>query len=259
MRPTLFATALVVVLLATYAVGVVRHRQWPWWRTVVYVASVLVFWWCLDGTPALLRSQEPLWGVAGIATANAVVGFGVVLGAPLRLLERVLGRPVRWLHSVVVQGLTYPVVVAVLNAFALIGIFDGGWFAGARADDASWFGLILVCAALGFLNGLQLLTLDFAPPGRSPTGWMVVAMVSALINQAPGVVVAAFVNTAWGGLLWAMMQPVVITTLTISFLDWFRRERLHTARVDAALDALEAEGIDPTQPWWERPDQKPPA
>ena len=92
----LVASGLVLVLAAPYLWHALRLPGWAHWRTAVYLASCALLWWCLAGTPALLRLTVGSWGVVGVALTDVLVGFGLVVAAPIRLWEEARGRRVAW-------------------------------------------------------------------------------------------------------------------------------------------------------------------
>lgn len=85
MKLELVASGLVFVLVTPYLWHALRLSGWAHWRTAAYLSSSALLWWCLAGTPALLRLTEGSWGVVGAALADVLVGFGFVVAAPIRL------------------------------------------------------------------------------------------------------------------------------------------------------------------------------
>ncbi|HSN12798.1 MAG TPA: cytochrome c oxidase assembly protein [Propionibacteriaceae bacterium] len=250
MRLGLWATGLVVLLVGAYIVGVVRHPGWSWWRTTVHLVSSALLWWCLAGTPAGMRQTEPIWGVVGVGLANVAAGFGFVAAAPVRLLEEVRGRPVRWLRSGVVRVLAFPLTWAVLNGVLVVGAFASPWFTRALTDDTAWLFLVVACTASGFLANVQLLSPELAWTWLTPGPRMAVALLDGLVDELPGIAVMTMVNGVWGAILWGMVQPVVVPMLVLILVDWWRHDRAEARRVDAELDATEAAGGDTSRPWW---------
>ncbi len=250
MRLDLVASALALALALPYLWHARRHRGWAHWRTVVHLASCALLWWCLAGTPAVLRRADDVWGVVGVGLTDVMVGFGLVVAAPVRLWEESRGRRVGWLRHPLVQALGFPLVSAVLNGALIIIAFTSTWFARSRADDLSWLALIGACLLGGFLANLQLLSPDLVPGWITPGLRMVLALADGLVDEIPGIVVMVTANQMWGGILWAMVQPVVVPMMALILLDWFRHDRNTAQSVDAALDSIEAAGGTTSTPWW---------
>ncbi len=250
MRLVLLASALVVVLAVPYLLLALRRRGWAQWRTGVYLASCALLWWCLAGTPATLRHRDPVWGVIGVAVADVLVGFGLVVAAPVRLWEETRGRRVGWLRNPLVLALGFPLVSATLNGALLVAAFSTSWFTGALSDDTSWTWLLLACLLGGFVANLQLLSPDLVPAWITPGPRMVLALADGLLDELPGIIVMVVTNQVWGGVLWVTAQPVVVPMMALILLDWFRHERSAAQQIDATLDAIDAAGGNTTTPWW---------
>lgn len=250
MKLDVVASGLVLVLAAPYVWHAVRLPGWAHWRTGAYLASCALLWWCLAGTPALLRSTVGWWGVVGVALADALVGFGLVVAAPIRLWEESRGRRVAWLRSPVIMLLGFPLVSASLNGVLIVVAFNSVWFSRSRADDTSWVALIGACVLGGFLANLQLLSPDLVPGWLTPGPRMALSLVDGLLDELPGIIVMVTVNQVWGGILWFAAQPVVVPMIIMILVDWFRHDRKLARDVDSALDSIEAAGGSTTTPWW---------
>lgn len=260
MRLDLVATALVLVLAVPYVWGALRCRGWAHWRTGVHLASCGLLWWCLAGTPAVLRRGDPVWGVVGVALADVLVGFGLVVAAPVRLWEESRGRPVGWVRHPLIQALGFPLVSALLNGALLVAAFVTPWFARSRSGDNAWLALIAACVLAGFLANLQLLSPDLVPAWITPGPRMALALGDGLLDELPGIIVMVAVNQVWGGILWVTAQPVVVPMMSLILVDWVRHERTAAQRIDATLDSIEAAGGSTSSPWWmtEAPGATPP-
>ena len=246
----LVATGLVLVLAAPDLWHALRLSGWARWRTVVYLASCALLWWCLAGTPALLRSAQGSWGVVGVALADVLVGFGFVVAAPVRLWEEARGRRVAWIRSRAIQVLGFPLVSATLNGVLIVVAFTSSWFVRARSDDSSWIALILACVLGGLFANLQLLSPDVVPGWMTPGLRMALSLVDGLLDELPGIVVMVTVNPVWGGILWGVVQPVVVPMMILIIIDWMRHDRKVAHEVDSALDSIESAGGTTSTPWW---------
>jgi putative membrane protein len=250
MKLELVASGLVLVLAAPYLWHALRLSGWAQWRTALYLASCALLWWCLAGTPALLRLTEGSWGVVGVALTDVLVGFGFVVAAPIRLWEESRGRHVTWIRSPLIQVLGFPLVSATLNGVLIVVAFTSSWFVRARSVDSSWIALILVCVFGGFLANLQLLSPDVVPGWMTPGPRMALSLVDGLLDELPGIVVMVTVNPVWGGILWGAVQPVVVPMIILILIDWIRHDRRVARDVDSALDSIEAAGGSTSTPWW---------
>ncbi len=246
----LVASGLVLVLAATYLWHALRVRGWARWRTAVHLASCALLWWCLAGTPAVLRHAEGSWGVVGVALTDVLVGFGFVVAAPIRLWEESRGRRVAWIRSPLMQVLGFPVVSATLNGLLIVVAFNSSWFARSRSVDSSWIALIGACVLGGFLTNLQLLSPDVVPGWLTPGLRMALTLVDGLLDELPGIVVMVTVDQVWGGILWGAVQPVVVPMMILIIVDWIRHDRKVAHDVDSALDSIESAGGSTSTPWW---------
>ncbi len=250
MRLDVLATVLVVVLAGPYLWHAVRLPGWPRWRTAIHLLACAVLWWCLAGTPAMLRHSDSVWGVIGVALTNALAAFGLVVSEPIRLWEQSHGRRARWLRSRFAQILGFPLLSGSLNSALIIVTFTSSWFARSLSDDTAWAGLIGACLVGGFVANLQLASPDLVPRWVSPGPRLALAFVDGLIDEVPGIVVMAVVRPLWGGVLWGAVQPIVIPMMAVILLDWLRHERTAARDIDATLDSIEAAGGSITTPWW---------
>ena len=246
----LVASGLVLVLAAPYLWHAMRLPGWAHWRTAVYLASCALLWWCVAGTPALLRLAVGWWGVVGVALADVLVGFGLVVAAPIRLWEEAHGRRVAWIRSPLIQMLGFPLVTATLNGVLIVVAFNSSWFARSRSDDMSWIALIGACAMGGFVANLQLLSPDLVPGWMNPGLRMALSLVDGLLDELPGIIVMVTVNQVWGGILWGVAQPVVLPMMALIIVDWIRHDRKVAREVDSDLDSIEAAGGSTSTPWW---------
>ena len=250
MKLELVAGGLVLVLAAPYLWHALRVPGWAHWRTGVYLASCVLLWWCLAGTPAVLRLAVGWWGVVGVALTDVLVGFGIVVAAPIRLWEESRGRRVAWIRSRPMLVLSFPLVSASLNGVIIVVAFGSAWFARARSDDTSWIALIGACLLGGFLANVQLLSPDLVPGWLTPGARMALSLVDGLLDELPGIIVMVSVNQLWGGILWFAAQPVVVPMVGLIVIDWIRHDRKVAGEVDSALDSIEAAGGSTTTPWW---------
>lgn len=246
----LVASGLVVVLAAPYLWLAVRLSGWAKWRVGAYLASCALLWWCLAGTPAQLRLTQGSWGVVGVALTDALVGFGIVVAAPIRLWEESRGRRAAWIRSGLIQVLGFPLVSACVNGILILVAFTSSWFAQSRSGDGYWIALILACVLGGFLANVQLLSPDVVPGWMTPGPRMALSLLDGLLDELPGIVVMVTVNPVWGGILWGAVQPVVVPMIILILIEWIRHDRRVAIDVDSALDSIEAAGGSTSIPWW---------
>ena len=244
------ASGLVLVLAGWYLWRALPLTGWAHWRTAAYLASCALLLWCLLGAPGQLRRTDGSWGVVGVALADVLVGFGLVVGAPTRLWEESRGRRTAWIRNPLTQVLGFPLVSAILNGALVVVAFTSSWFERARFDDVSWVLLIGACAVSGFVANLQLLSPDLAPGWMNPGLRMALSLVDGLLDELPGIAVMVSVNQVWGGILWAAVQPVVLPMMVMIIVDWIRHDRRMAREVDAVLDSIEAAGGNTATPWW---------
>ncbi len=246
----LVATGLVLVLAAPYLWLALRLRGWAHWRTAAYLAACALLWWCLAGTPAQLRLSDGTWGVVGVALTDVLVGFGLVVAAPIRLWEETRGHRVAWVRNPLIQLVGFPVVSAIVNGVLLVVAFNTSWFGRSRSDDVSWIELIGACLLAGFVANLQLLSPDLVPGWMTPGARMAISLVDGLVDEVPGISIMITVNQVWGGIIWVAAQPVVLPMMTLIIVDWIRHDRSLAREVDTALDSIEAAGGSTSTPWW---------
>jgi putative copper resistance protein D len=199
------------------------------------------------------------------------------LGAPLRLAGRVLPPGARRRMVAVRDGrvlrlLTFPAVAPALLAFVPFAIYFTGVYPATLRHPPLYALFHLVLLAVGFLLVCPLSEPAVIPRMFSYPLAIFVAFGTVLLDAFPGIVIRfdqhliaasyylalphpwlmnPLTDQQYGGdALWCVGETIDIPFLAVLVIAWMRAERTETVRVDAYLDAREADGDDDT-PWWE--------
>jgi cytochrome c oxidase assembly factor CtaG len=246
-----------------WVVGAARRgARWPWWRTLAFVAALVLFGILQFGIVGVY-DQQLRWA---FVLRSALLFFAVptfaALGAPVSLLRT--GGPDRLAHAADAAMRSRPVrllgnaIVAPLVALVLFGLLLTPFAATLRGSSVWAVVITVTVPALGF--GLLA---PLSEPGvlRSSTfvtAEFLLAFVELMIDAVPGIVlritnhvldgsVVQAVGQPWfpsplrdqhlaGDLLWFIAEVADIPVLISLFIRWQRTDRREAHAVDALTD-----------------------
>lgn len=267
-----------VALLLAYGLLLVRARRadgprWSPWRTISWVAGVLVLTWSVAGAPAAYRGSLEWMGALSAGLTSAVVPLGLALGDPLRLWERVGGAEVAWVRGRIARVVMFPLFASVLSAAVITTALTSGWFTAARTQTGPWWVLQVVLLVVGVLVTLPLLSAELLPDWCGPGLRTAFAFADGLLDAVPGLVVLAAGDSTTGQTLLATAEAVGLPMIFAVLLQWVKADEAQARVEDARLDRLEAQarvgratdppttepaspvapvpGPSPDRPWWE--------
>ncbi|TDN41627.1 cytochrome c oxidase assembly factor CtaG [Curtobacterium flaccumfaciens] len=257
---------LIAVAAVTYGWWVVgaarRGTPWPWWRSLAFLASLVLFGILQFGIVGLY-DRELRWAfVLRLALLFFAVPTFAALAAPVSLLRT--GGPARLAQTATAVLRSRPArflgnaIVSPLIALALFCVLLTPLSATIR-ESAGWataitvlvpmlgFGLLTPLSEPGILRSSTFVTIEF-----------LLAFVELLADAVPGIVlritnhvmdhsVVQAVGQSWfpsplrdqhlaGDLLWFIAEVADVPVLIALFVRWQRSDRREARSVDALSD-----------------------
>ena len=276
--------SLAAALVGLYAMGLVRARrrgvQWPWPRSVAFLVmgvGSLILATC--GGIAAYRSSLFWAGAVQATVLSAVTPVGLALGDPVRLAEKTWGdararQLRRALRGPVARVLMFPLVSSALAIGSLIVVFFTGYFVASTSSALVRAALEAQMLVTGSLFVLPLLGEDLLPAWCTPPVRAVIAFADGLLDALPGIFVMTaspvlargalgLTTRAWGptpevdqklggGAMLLVAEVVGLPVLAAIIASWVRSDEAAAREVDAALDSLAPESVEPerNRPWW---------
>ena len=268
-------TSVALVVGAAYLLGTARLRRdgrpWPWWRTAVFVGLALplviltVSWWPGARAHALFAAY-----MTQVVVLALVAPALLVLGAPVRLGREALagstaGR--RWdavFDSRVLRVSTHPLVTPLfLLALPVLVVFSPLLLMSLQRP-AVYAVVQLALVVLGTVAVLGLVDRQ-VPDHAVPYAFAAfVAFFELLLDAIPGGVLfftTSLLAGGWyaghgdpggadwalsdqqaaGAILWAVGEGIDVPFLLIIVILWMRADAEEARRMDAILDAQDAE------------------
>ncbi len=268
-------TAVALVAGATYVLGVLRlrreGRRWPWWRTGLFLGLALPFvvltvsWW--PGARAHSLFAAYLTQVVVLALVAPAL---LVLGAPVRLgREALAGTPSgrRWdavFDSRPMRVATHPLVTPLFMLALPVLVVFSPLLLTSLERPAVYAVVQLGLVVLGTLAVLGLVDGQVPEHGVPYAFAAFVAFFELLLDAVPGAVLffttsllgggwyaahgdpggldwAASDQRAAGAILWAVGEGIDVPFLLVIVILWMRADAAEARRMDAILDAQEAE------------------
>lgn len=250
-----------------YLLGVIRMRRrgdpWQWYRTVFWVAGLLVLFWITNGGvnvyERFLFSQHMLAHM----TLGMLVPVLLVLGAPITLALRSIHKRTdgsrgarEWLmllvHSKVFAFFANPIVAAILFTVSLWIFYYTPIFSWATTNHLGHIWMVVHFLLTGYLFVSALIGIDPAP-SRPPYPIRFVLLLATMAFHAffglalmtgTGLLLADWYGAmgwgisaikdqqAGGGIAWSVGEiPNALLALTIVFL-WSRSDARESKRYD---------------------------
>ena len=268
-------TAVALVAAAGYVLGVLRLRSegrpWPWWRTAIFLGLALplvvltVSWW-----PGARAHQLFAAYMTEIVVLAFVAPALLVLGAPVRLGREALdgtaaGR--RWdavFDSRLLRASTHPLVTPLfMLALPVVVVFTPLLLLSLQRPAV--YALVqLALVVLGTIAVLGLVGRQVPDHGFPYAFAAFVAFFELLLDAIPGGVLffttsllaggwyavhgdpggldwASSDQQAAGAILWAVGEGIDVPFLLVIVVLWMRADAEEARRMDALLDAQEAE------------------
>jgi cytochrome c oxidase assembly factor CtaG len=262
-----------IVLASLLALGYVRGlrvlrgrgRQWPAWRSAVFVLGLLVLVWAGCGFAQVYGDSLYWVWTTQTLVLWLVVPMLVLSGHPVQLARAVAGaesRVDRLLRSrfarVVGNPLIGPALVPVLSAVLFFGPVPQWSISSAPVN---WL-LQLALLVVGGLMVLPLVGLDEDASSLAVGLSLAIGSFELVLDALPGVVLRLHTGlvTGWfdsrdihawtpaalhdqrlaGGILWCIAEVIDLPFLVLVYRRWLRADARDAARVDAVLEAERA-------------------
>jgi cytochrome c oxidase assembly factor CtaG len=284
--------ALVLVLGGGYLAGVRRQRGWPVARRIWFLGLGLGF--LVIATMSFVGVYQPvLFYIRAVQTVLLVlvVPLFLALGRPISLAIAVFPRAGARLQAAIksrgARILTFPAI----TAFALVGVpftmYFTSWYTAVFTSTAVRELTFLVLMAVGFAFFWTLLRVDPVPKEYSYGVSMWITSAEVVGDAFLGLAIIASQNLIgadyyhalgrpWGptlqadqviggGALWILGDLVGLPFLAAQLIQMMREDESDAAKIDADLDARDAElktatavagepgadGPGEAKPWWE--------
>lgn len=278
-----------LAVAALVAVGYLRARRaaartglsWPWRRDLVFWLGMAAVVWTSSGFFGV-RSTQLMWAwTAQQLLLLLVVPTIVLAGQPLSLLRRTPGRRslvLTVLGSRFVRIVGHPLVGPVLVPIMCLLLFFTPL--GQAAASSVWVAGLLHVGLLGIgvLIALPLVDRDDDRSSLAVGLALAVGFVELILDALPGIALRfqthlrieyfAVDRPTWsgswladqhtaGGILWIVAEVLDLPFLVLAATRWVKIDQREAARVDAELDARDAQRPPPQEgrpeldrPWW---------
>ena len=259
--------------IAFYVMAVIRLKRrgdsWPWYRTVLWIAGLLVLFWATNGGVNLYQKFLFSSHMLGHMTIGMIVPLLLVPGAPITLALRAIkkrddgSRGIReWLmilvHSRFFAILANPIVAAVLFTVSLWVFYYTPLFSFATTNHVGHEFMVVHFLLVGYLFVQSLIGIDPSPQ-RFPYPVRLVILLATMafhaffglaIMTGTGLLLADWYGAmGWdtggtaiqdqqsgGGIAWSVGEiPNAILALAIVYL-WSRSDARETKRLDRQAD-----------------------
>ncbi len=256
-----------------YVAGVLRLRRrgdrWPWYRTALWVAGILVLFWVTNGPINVYERYLFSTHMLGHMLLSMAVPVLLVLSAPVTLALRTIrkrddgSRGAReWVmiavHSRVATVLTHPLVAGGLFAVSLWVFYYSPLFRWATEDHVGHTWMVLHFLITGYLFAQTLVGID-PIAGRPPYPLRLLLLLATMAMHAffglSLVTGTALLLSDWygamgrtwglapladqqaaGGIAWSVGEvPTVVLAILVAVL-WSRSDERDAHRGDRAAD-----------------------
>lgn len=250
-----------------YALGVLRLRRrgdaWPWYRTVLWVSGLLVFFWVTNGGINVYEKYLFSQHMLGHMMLGMLIPVLLVGGAPITLALRAIHKrtdgsrgPREWLmllvHSRYFAVLANPIVASVLFVVSLWIFYYTPLFSWATTDHLGHLWMIVHFVLTGYLFMSALIGIDPAPSRPAYPIRLVLLLATMAFHAFFGLAImtgtglllsnwygamgwgtsAIADQQAGGGIAWSVGEiPNAIIALVIVYL-WSRSDARESKRYD---------------------------
>ncbi|WP_290805305.1 cytochrome c oxidase assembly protein [Herbiconiux sp.] len=256
-----------------YIAGVVRLRRrgdaWPWYRTVLWIAGILLLFYVTNG--GLNVYEKFLFSVHmfGHMTLSMMVPLLLVPAGPITLALRAIkkrddgSRGMReWIllavHSKAATVIANPVVAGVLFATSLVAFYYTPLFRWATEDHIGHEWMIVHFLIVGYLFVQALIGID-PVPYKLPYPFRLLLLLGTMafhaffglaLMQGNGLLLADWFGATgrdWGpsaivdqqnggGIAWSIGEIPTFTLALIVAIQWSRSDKKETTRLDRKAD-----------------------
>jgi cytochrome c oxidase assembly factor CtaG len=282
--------ALVVILGGSYLAGVRRQRDWPVARRIWFLGLGLGF--LVIATMGFVGAYQPVLMYArAVQTVLLVlvVPLFLALGRPISLAIAVFPRAGRRIEAAIGSRLARLVTFPLVTTFTLVGVpfvmYFTSWYAAVYHSGTVRELTYLALMAPGFVFFWTLLRVDPVPKRYSYAVSMWITAAEVIGDAFLGIAVIADQNQLGaayyhalarpfgpslttdqvlaGGVLWILGDLVGLPFLAAQLIQMMREDESDAAKIDADLDARDAEletaaagrqepaGAVEPKPWWE--------
>ncbi len=283
-------TAFVVILGGGYLAGTRRLRDWPVARRIWFLGLGLGF--LVIATMGFVGAYQPVLMYARALQTVLLVLVAplfLALGRPISLFIAVFPRTGQRLEAVIVSRLARLITFPAITTFALVGVpfvmYFTSWYAAVYHSGVVRELTFLALMAPGFVFFWTLLRVDPVPKRYSYAVSMWITAAEVIGDAFLGIAVIADQNQLGaayyhalarpfgpslatdqvlaGGVLWVLGDLVGLPFLAAQLIQMMREDDSDAARIDADLDAKEAElrtaaavrdkqgQAAAPKPWWE--------
>ena len=256
-----------------YLAGVRRMRRrgdaWPLYRTIAWVAGVLLLFWVTNGP--INAYQEYLFSVHMLGHMALAMGIPILLvtGAPVTLALRTIrkrddgtrgGREwIMWaVNTPFAKVITNPFVTAAIFVVSLWVFYYTGIFRWSMEDHLGHQWMVVHFLISGYLFAQSLIGIDPVPYRLPHAGRLVLLLLVMAVHAFFGVAIMAqeglFVaewfgamgrtwggtpmddQRAGGGVAWSVGEiPSLILAITVA-IQWSRSDQKEQTRLDRTAD-----------------------
>lgn len=256
-----------------YFAGVWRLRRrgdrWPWYRTALWVAGILVLFWVTNGPNNVYERYLFSVHMLGHMLLGMVVPVLLVLSAPITLALRTIHKRAdgsrgarEWImiaiHSRIASVMTHPLVAGGLFAVSLWVFYYSPLFRWSTGDHVGHTWMVVHFVITGYLFAQTLVGID-PIPGRAPYPLRLLLLLATMAMHAffglslvtgTGLLLADWygaMGRAWGltpladqqaagGIAWSVGEiPTVALAILVALL-WSRSDERDAHRGDRAAD-----------------------
>jgi cytochrome c oxidase assembly factor CtaG len=289
-------TAFVVILGGGYLAGVRRQRDWPVARRIWFLGLGLGF--LVIATMSFVGAYQPVLMYARALQTVLLVLVAplfLALGRPISLAIAVFPRAGQRLETAIGSRLARLITFPAITTFALVGVpfvmYFTSWYAAVYHSGVVRELTFLALMAPGFVFFWTLLRVDPVPKRYSYAVSMWITAAEVIGDAFLGIAVIADQNQIGaayyhalarpfgpslatdqvlaGGVLWVLGDLVGLPFLAAQLIQMMREDDSDAARIDADLDAKEAElqtaaevrdesgqanesgQAEEPKPWWE--------
>ncbi|GII55358.1 copper resistance protein D [Planotetraspora thailandica] len=274
----LFFAVIAVVLGGLYAAGVVRLRRrgdtWPWGRTVLWFAGVVVL--LLATQSGIARYAPVLFSVhmTEHMILSMLVPIFLVLGAPVTLALRALKPAARrgdrgpreWitviLHSRVMKVVAHPAIATAIFISSTYALYFTPLFASAMEEHLGHIAMSLHFLLSGCLFFYVIIGVDPGPHRLPYVARLVLLLVTMPFHAFFGVALMSMgtvIASEWydqlgrtwgassladqvtgGGIAWSFGEVPTLIVLLALAIQWWRDDNRRALRADRRADAVAA-------------------
>lgn len=262
-----------ILLLVWYLRGIAKLRQrgdtWSWYRTVSWIAGLIVLTWVTSGAPAIYGLVLFSAHMADHMLLTMVIPLFLVLGAPMTLALRALDSrqdgtrgPREWLlwllNSWYAKIITHPIFAAINFAGSLVIFYYTPFFGFALGYHFGHELMNVHFLLTGFIFASVMVGIDPLPHRPNYPLRLVLLLATMVFHAFIGVSLTtseSLLEAAWfssigrdwglsaiadqqmgGGIMWGTGEFPTVLMAIITLYQWRQSDVHSTARRDKRVD-----------------------